>query len=310
MNILSIDGGGAKGVYTLGILGELEQSLGARLCDRFDLIYGVSTGSIIASLLGLGKEVGEIREMYFDQIPAVLGARYPNFLLKKNAVARSQRLEHLAEQIFGETGFEDFLTQIGIVATRMDHSRPMIFKNDLNRAFSRKSSFFPGFGVAVKDAVEASCSAVPFFRPKTIESDALAKVDVVDGGFSANNPSLYSMTDAVGALGKDPKDISLLSLGTGVFPEPRAGIVGRFIKERELIRLFQVSLDSSSTSMEQLTQFLFPTIRYVRVNDEYADKAYAADLLETDLNKLDKLEALGKESFGTNEKAIDDLWIT
>mgnify|MGYP003113584183 CR=1 FL=1 len=44
--ILSLDGGGAKGFYTLGVLHEIERMVGGPLCDRFDLIYGTSTGSL------------------------------------------------------------------------------------------------------------------------------------------------------------------------------------------------------------------------------------------------------------------------
>jgi patatin-like phospholipase/acyl hydrolase len=67
--ILSLDGGGAKGVYTLGILREIEALIGRRICDEFDLIYGTSTGAIIAALLGLGKSVEEVTKLYFDIIP-------------------------------------------------------------------------------------------------------------------------------------------------------------------------------------------------------------------------------------------------
>lgn len=52
--VLALDGGGSKGFYTLGVLYELEAMLGCRLCERFDLIYGTSTGSIIGTLLALG----------------------------------------------------------------------------------------------------------------------------------------------------------------------------------------------------------------------------------------------------------------
>ena len=58
--VLSLDGGGAKGFYTLGALMEIEALVGRRLCEKFDLIYGTSTGAIIAALLGLGKSVDEI----------------------------------------------------------------------------------------------------------------------------------------------------------------------------------------------------------------------------------------------------------
>jgi len=61
--VLSLDGGGAKGFYTLGALKEIEALVGCRLCEKFDLIYGASTGAIIAALLGLGKTVDEIEAL-------------------------------------------------------------------------------------------------------------------------------------------------------------------------------------------------------------------------------------------------------
>ena len=55
--ILSLDGGGAKGFYTIGILDELEKNIGKPLHECFDLIFGTSTGSIIAALLARGDSV-------------------------------------------------------------------------------------------------------------------------------------------------------------------------------------------------------------------------------------------------------------
>ena len=57
--VLSLDGGGAKGFYTLGVLKEVEAMVGHRLCESFDLVFGTSTGAIIAALICLGKSVDE-----------------------------------------------------------------------------------------------------------------------------------------------------------------------------------------------------------------------------------------------------------
>ena len=61
--ILALDGGGAKGFYTLGVLKEVESHVKRPLCEHFDLIFGTSTGSIIAALLGLGKSVDDIHDL-------------------------------------------------------------------------------------------------------------------------------------------------------------------------------------------------------------------------------------------------------
>ena len=70
--ILSLDGGGAKGFYTLGVLKEIEGVLKCPLCECFDLIFGTSTGSIIAALLALGFEVDEIHTLYREHVPSVM----------------------------------------------------------------------------------------------------------------------------------------------------------------------------------------------------------------------------------------------
>jgi patatin-like phospholipase/acyl hydrolase len=69
-------------------------------CEKFDLIYGTSTGAIIAALLGLGKSVDEA----------------------------------LATEVFAELKFDAFKTDMGIVGTRWKEERPIIFKNDLSEA--------------------------------------------------------------------------------------------------------------------------------------------------------------------------------
>jgi len=76
--ILSLDGGGAKGFYTLGILNEIEAMIGRRpLCERFDLIFGTSTGAIIAALLALGHTVQEVHDLYKKHVPVVMRHRTP-----------------------------------------------------------------------------------------------------------------------------------------------------------------------------------------------------------------------------------------
>src|SRR5438552_16725060 len=70
--ILSLDGGGAKGFYTLGVLREIEGMIQCPLYEKFDLIFGTSTGAIIAALLALGRSVKEISNLYEQHVPTVM----------------------------------------------------------------------------------------------------------------------------------------------------------------------------------------------------------------------------------------------
>ncbi|MGH6677359.1 MAG: patatin-like phospholipase family protein, partial [Bradyrhizobium sp.] len=71
-HILSLDGGGAKGFYTLGALKEIEGLTGRTLCDSFDLVFGTSTGAIIAALVALGYSVDDMLALYRQHVVKVM----------------------------------------------------------------------------------------------------------------------------------------------------------------------------------------------------------------------------------------------
>ena len=173
--VLSLDGGGAKGFYTLGILREIEAMIGCRLHERFDLIFGTSTGSIITAMLALAKSVPEIIALYQDHVPTVMK--------NKDADGRSGALAKLSKTIFGDAMFTDVKTSVGIVTTKWVLEKPMIFKTHIGQAHGMKGSFVPGFGVKIGDAVQASCSAYPYFNRKTIVTSSGDNIELIDGGF-------------------------------------------------------------------------------------------------------------------------------
>lgn len=96
--VLSLDGGGAKGFYTLGVLREIEGMLQCPLHKRFDLVFGTSTGAIIAALIAIGYEVDDIHALYKEHVPRVMKAKGP--------VGKSKALEKLAREVFGDRKFD------------------------------------------------------------------------------------------------------------------------------------------------------------------------------------------------------------
>ena len=296
--ILSLDGGGAKGFYTLGVLREIEAMLDRRLCESFDLIFGTSTGAIIAALLALGRSVDEIHDLYRDHVPSVMRCRTP--------ATRSDALARLASVIFAEKKFTDVKTGVGIVATRWDFERPMIFKGSLAQAHGRHATFVPGFGCTIGDAVRGSCSAYPFFERTIVHTHNGDQVELMDGGYCANNPTLYAIADAVKALGRSPSDLRVVSVGVGAYPEPRSW--ESWLKRRfRTVQLLQKTLNINTTSMEQLRSILFKDVPTVRINDTFERPEMATDLLESDLQKLNMLYQRGGESFATHEGALRTL---
>lgn len=290
--ILSLDGGGAKGFYTLGVLHEVEAILGGRrLCEVFDLIYGTSTGSIIGTLLSIGYSVDEIHALYKEHVPTVMKPWLP--------CTKSKKLAELAEKIFGDKGFDAVKTGIGIVTTNWLNDKPLIFKADAGQAHGRRDTFVPGFGCKLCDAVQASCSAYPFFKRKKVTTSAGDTYELGDGGYCANNPALYAVADATRAFKVVHPDIILVSIGVGVYPMPKTHPwqLTWWLSRVPSVRLLQKSLEINTQSMAQLHNVLFGDIRSVRISEAFSQPEMATDLLEHDLTKLNKLRQRGRDSF-------------
>ncbi|WP_417277426.1 patatin-like phospholipase family protein [Castellaniella sp.] len=297
LRVLTLDGGGAKGFYTLGVLKEIEAMAGCPLHQSFDLVFGTSTGAIIASLIALGYGADAILDLYRKHVPAVMS--------QTTAYARSAALKKLAGEVFGDSMFGDVKTGIGIVTARWLTERPMIFKGSVAQAHGRVGTFVPGFGVSIADAVTASCSAYPFFERTIVRTSLGEDIELIDGGYCANNPTLYALADAVRALNCERRDIRLVSIGVGIYPEPKPRLLMRFAKKYLVsVHLLQKTLEINTQSMDQLRQVLFHDVPTVRINESYVSSEMATDLLEHDLKKLDILFQRGRESFALHEEQL------
>jgi patatin-like phospholipase/acyl hydrolase len=295
--ILSLDGGGAKGFYTLGVLKEIEGLVKGPLYQRFDLVFGTSTGAIIAALIALGHTVDEIHELYREHVPTIMK--------KTNRHDRSRALETLATNVFGAKKFDAVKTGVGIVTTKWVIERPMIFKASVAQAHGRAGTFSPGFGCTIADAVQASCSAYPFFNRKTVRTDSGDDVELIDGGYCANNPTLYAAADAIIAMKVARENIRVVSIGVGVYPEPKPRLLMRLTKRYLIsVQLLQKTLEINTQSMDQLRTIFFKDIPTIRISDTFERPEMATDLFEHDPVKLNILRQRGRESFASREAEL------
>jgi len=296
------------GFYTLGVLKELEALLPEPIHQTFNLIFGTSTGSIIAALLSLGHPVKTIHQTYKKHVPKIMEAR--------GRRAKSAALRFAAEQVFGDAGFDAAQTGLGIVSVKWELETPMIFKSRETQAHGRRATFVPGFGCTIAEAVEASCSAYPFFQRKVVTTSNNDNFELMDGGYCANNPTLYAIVDATLALDFPQENCRVLSIGCGQYPEPqynmiqgimRHGPTGWVMRRFWLVQLLQKMFEVNTSSMNQLCHLLFKGVPTVRVSDSFTKLEMATDMFEHDLAKLNLLRQQGAESFGRHERAIVKL---
>lgn len=233
-NILSLTGGGIRGALTLGYLKRLETILREKennpkllLCDHFDLIGGTSTGSIIAALLAIGKDVDTIVELYMDLGGKIFGKKRnwwnPIQTMKYlKAEYDYSNLENSLKDILGNItlGSDKIRTGLCIVAKRADTNSTWPLINHPNGKFF-DTEIGKNKNIPLWKAVRASSAAPTYFVPQMIDVGNGQKAAFVDGGVSmANNPSLTLLMVATlngfpfkWEMGEDK--LSLVSVGTG-----------------------------------------------------------------------------------------------
>ena len=290
--ILSLDGGGSLGVYSLGVLTEIEAMLAPQpLHETLDLIYGTSTGSIIGSLIALKTPVDEIRKHYLKLAPDVMSRWFPK---RKSKILRDR-----VDEVFGSAKFDAFSTDIGIVATHLVDNSPRIFKRHAGQALGRQHTFEPGFGCTIADAVVASCAAYPFFRSHRVDTSH-GKSDLANGGFVANNPALFALADALGPLGQPRSAIRLLSIGTGRFSEKR-NLLQRWLFKLGVVRTLTPLLVANASTVPPLRKALFNDIHWIRIDDAFPKEQNRTSFTESNAKTLAEIYQLGRQSFGEHE---------
>ena len=284
------------------MLREIEGLVGVRLHEKFDLIFGTSTGAIIGAMLALGHSVDEIHTLYKTHVVSIMACKRPT--------EKTARLKALAEEVFREKKFEEIKTGIGIVTTKWLNDRPMVFKASKEQAHGRHGTFKPGFGCTISDAVQASCSAYPFFEKKVVNTH-LGDFELVDGGYCANNPTLYALADAIGPLGKARENVRVVSIGVGEYPEPKAKMFSKMWWARylESVELLQKTLEINTQSMDQLRAILFKDVPTIRISDAYTQPEMATDLFEHNMDKLNVLFIRGRESYAKVEPQLKTFLI-
>jgi hypothetical protein len=296
--ILSIDGGGIRGVYPAHILKCISERLEIKIDDHFDMISGTSTGSIIAAALACRVNPEEIVNMYKEHGPAIFTKKrslWPSKIkFAFHSLYDNTYLVEILTLVFGDKKLGDISKPLILPATDIGCGGVHVFKSQYSKNFTRDK------GVLLRDAVVASCSAPIYFDPKRVGDYLLA-----DGGLWANNPSLASVIDAHNCLKIALKDIRVLSLGTGqtktmygVKTARKWGFI-RAWKHKEFIN-FLMSLQAQTTY--NYLKLLLKENQILRLDFE-SDRSLPLD----DCSAIDVLISRADKDFSYNSAVIRDF---
>jgi patatin-like phospholipase/acyl hydrolase len=205
--ILALDGGGIKGLFSAALLAALEDDLKIRVIDHFDLIAGTSTGGLIAIALGLGLSPREIVQFYMQHGPAIFPGSstwYRCLLHWFRSKYDASPLEAALKGCFQERRFGESTKRLVIPSYNLGEDDVYVFRTPHHERL-RRDLKVPAWKVA--RATSAAPTYFPSFR-------GLDSQRLIDGGVWANNPTMVALVESFGTLGVALQETHILSVGT------------------------------------------------------------------------------------------------
>lgn len=310
VRVLSLDGGGIRGLIPALVLESLEKRTGKPVAELFDLIAGTSTGAILALGLTLPGDngrprfrAGQIAELYIERGREI----FPRSVLKRISSLDgvnderydSDGIERVFQDLFGGVHLKDALVDVLIPAYEIERRQPFLFRSRYARKPPRNEVFdYPMWQVA------RSTSAAPtYFEPFELKAPDGARYALVDGGVYANNPAMCALVE-IQSLMPDA-EVELVSLGTGELcrslPYAKAknwGLVGWARPILEVV--FDGVSDTVDFQVAQLLKEHFH--RFQARLDESSD-----DLDDVNPKNLDALRAHAERLIADSDERLDKV---
>jgi patatin-like phospholipase/acyl hydrolase len=203
--ILSLDGGGLKGIFTAAFLANWEKDTGTRITDHFDLVTGTSAGGIIALGLGMGLGAAEILEFYMNKAEVIFPKRLLGNLKHWFLVKHSpEGLETALKEVFGDRTLGESRRPLIIPSYYAKRGEIYLFKTPHHKRLRSD------WREKVTDVARATAAAPTYLSPHVKGSG----LELVDGGVWANNPVMVGISEGLGYFEQPQHTIAALRIGT------------------------------------------------------------------------------------------------
>ena len=207
--ILSLTGGGARGIFQAAYIERLSQHFPGPIYKHFDLICGTSTGALIAAAIAVGVEPKEITRAYRELAPKIFNARFAA-VLRAGGRYDPRPLLKAIRGILGDKKLCDAEVDLLITATPLDDFGHKVFSTLEGRHTPDCTQ------TTLADIVAASASAPTYFPPTRPTGSERA---YVDGGLWANSPAMIGVLSAHRQRSIPFANMRLLTVGNGKLPQ-------------------------------------------------------------------------------------------
>jgi len=202
--VLSLSGGGYRGLYTAKILADLEQEIGGHIARRFDLVAGTSIGGILALAIAMEIPAEQMVKLFERHGQEIFKRRFSLWGIVR-APYSQEPLKRLlnAPELFGEQTLGACKHPVIVPAINYSTGQPQLFKTPHHETFRRDHQF------RLVDVALATSAAPAYFPRHTFNNN-----QYVDGGLYANAPGLLALHEAQTFFGQAPEAVHMISIGT------------------------------------------------------------------------------------------------
>jgi hypothetical protein len=297
--VLSIDGGGTKGLYSAKIIEEIEREYNSAICDYFDLICGTSTGGLIALALSLRIPASQIVEFYQNNSSKIFPSRTSIESLARlirqllfGSKYGNKELASALRCLFGDKKLGESKSLLCIPSFSLSDGRPFIFKHDHSEGTLSRDNETRYLDVAL------ATSAAPTYLP-VVSIPNYENRQFIDGGIYANDPSLVGITEAfryfVGE-GKAFSKLGVLSIASleAVPGRKRIRFANRSVVQWRgdlLSTFFESQAHMTSYVVDVLANHCDPGFDYIRIPSIPIDAA-RSKLIGLDCSSQESLDTL------------------
>ncbi|BAT96835.1 hypothetical protein VIGAN_09014200 [Vigna angularis var. angularis] len=301
VSILSIDGGGIRGIIPATVLDYLDKALKVKdprtsLADYFDVISGTSTGGLMTLMLAAPNSSHSHQPLFTpSEVVQFYKKNGPEIFRRQHLITcpkyDGEFLKRKTVELLRETRLNETLTNVVIPTFDEKKIQPVIFSNYKLKTESYLNAKLSDIGLGT--------SAAPTYLPSHQFQNDGVQFDLIDGGLAANNPALVAVSEVIQNNGE--KEILMLSLGTGI-PKSKEKLGGIFDIGCQAAWLpFHIDVISEVAFSTDMTRYylatifpgLLPAKNYLRI-EEYNLPPSLQALDNTDKKNMDNLEKMGK----------------
>lgn len=280
--ILSIDGGGIRGLIPALFLANIEGRLQKPLYSYFDLICGTSTGGFIALAAAKGVKMKELTALYEKKAPLIFPKSYPQKaknLFRDMALYDNKALIKELSNIFGNGKMSDLKTNAAVTGSNVTSKTIKIFKKP-KACSSAKNKNVSDENFYIKDVALATSAAPYYLKQKKIKNEIFW-----DGGLWANNPAICALTEAK-RMNSRRLPLKILSLGTGSIQNPDVKIVKPGLASPDFFVTYMMDIQALAVAYQM--ELLIDAQRdiYKRIDCSF-DKSLPMD----DINIIEKIKS-------------------